>query len=130
MAQYQYVVTSAQLTQVQNQLTTYNDEFLRRVSDLEKLQQQLRELEAEKLKNKDMMQSIDLLRQVITKELNFEHGFSEGVIDTLLDHIEVNGTDKKNEISAKVYLKAMPEAQKYSIQRIRGSTSVCTRQYT
>ena len=98
--------------------------------ELEKLQQQLRELEAEKLKNKDMMQSIDLLRQVITKELNFEHGFSEGVIDTLLDHIEVNGTDKKNEISAKVYLKAMPEAQKYSIQRIRGSTSVCTKQYT
>lgn len=98
--------------------------------ELEKLQQQLRELEAEKLKNKDMMQSIDLLRQVITKELNFENGFSEGVIDTLLDHIEVNGTDKKNEISAKVYLKAMPEAQKYSIQRIRGNASVCTRQYT
>ena len=42
MAQYQYVVTSAQLTQVQYQLTTYNDEFLRRVSDLEKLQQQLK----------------------------------------------------------------------------------------
>ena len=116
--------------------------------ELEKLQQQLREQledlnrqieaaeqhydleKAAELKNKDMMQSIDLLRQVITKELNFEHGFSEGVIDTLLDHIEVNGTDKKNEISAKVYLKAMPEAQKYSIQRIRGSTSVCTRQYT
>ena len=98
--------------------------------ELEKLQQRLQELEAERLKNKDMMQSIDLLRQVITKELNFENGFSEGVIDTLLDHIEVNGTDKKNEISAKVYLKAMPEAQKYSIQRIRGNTSVCTRQYT
>ena len=97
--------------------------------ELEKLQQQLQELEAERLKNKDMMQSIDMLRQVITKELNFENGFSEGVIDTLLDHIEVNGTDKKNEISAKVYLKAMPEAQKYSIQRIRGNTSVCTRQY-
>ena len=98
--------------------------------ELEKLQQQLQELEAERLKNKDMMQSIDMLRQVITKELNFVNGFSEGVIDTLLDHIEVNGTDKKNEISAKVYLKAMPEAQKYSIQRIRGNTSVCTRQYT
>ena len=98
--------------------------------DLEKLQQKLQELEAERMKNKDMMQSIDMLRQVITKELNFENGFSEGVIDTLLDHIEVNGTDKKNEISAKVHLKAMPEAQKYSIQRIRGNTSVCTRQYT
>ena len=28
----------------------------------------------------------------------------KGVIDTLLDHIEVNGTDQKNEITAKVYL--------------------------
>ena len=42
---------------------------------------------------------------------------------------EVNGTDQKNKITAKVYLRAMPEAQEYSIQRIRGSTSVCTRQY-
>ena len=86
-------------------------------------------LETEKLKNRDMMQSIEMLRQVITNELNFENGFSEGVIDTLLDHIEVNGTEQKEKILVKVYLRAMPEAQEYSIQRIRGNTSVCTRQY-
>ena len=98
--------------------------------ELEKLQEKLQELETEKLKNKDMMQSIEMLRQVITKELNFGNGFSEGVIDTLLDHIEVNGTEQKDRITAKVYLRAMPEAQEYSIQRIRGNTSVCTIQYT
>ena len=98
--------------------------------ELEKLQEQLQELETEKLKNRDMMQSIEMLRQVITNELNFENGFSEGVIDTLLDHIEVNGTEQKEKILVKVYLRAMPEAQEYSIQRIRGNTSVCTRQYT
>lgn len=104
-----------------------NDRFNQ---ELEQLQEQLRELEEEKLKTKDMMQSIETLRQVITRELSFEHGFSDGVIDTLLDHIEVKGTQDKNVIQAAVYLKAMPEAQEYSIQRIRGNTSVCTRQYT
>ena len=103
-----------------------NDRFN---EELEKLQEQLQELETAKLKNKDMMQSIEMLRQVITKELNFENGFSEGVIDTLLDHIEVKRTDQKDKIVAKVYLRAMPEAQEYSIQRIRGNASVCTRQY-
>ena len=77
-----------------------------------------------------MMQSMETLRQVITRELSFEHGFSDGVIDTLLDRIEVKGTQDKNVIQAAVYLKAMPQAQEYSIHRIRGNTSVCTRQYT
>ena len=104
-----------------------NDRFN---EELEQLQEQLRELEEEKLKTKDMMQSIEILRQVITRELSFEHGFSDGVIDTLLDRIEVKGSQDKNVIQAKVYLKAMPQAQEYSIQRIRGNTSVCTRQYT
>lgn len=104
-----------------------NDRFN---EELEQLQEQLRELEEEKLKTKDMMQSIEILRQVITRELSFEHGFSDGVIDALLDRIEVKGTQDKNVIQAAVYLKAMPQAQEYSIQRIRGNTSVCTRQYT
>lgn len=104
-----------------------NDRFNQ---ELEKLQEQLRELEEEKLKTRDMMQSIETLRQVITRELSFESGFSDGVIDALLDHIEVKGMGEKNDVTVTVYLKAMPEAQTYSIHRIRGNTSVCTRQYT
>lgn len=104
-----------------------NDRFNQ---ELEKLQEQLRELEEEKLKTKDMMQSIETLRQVITRELSFESGFSDGVMDALLDHIEVKGAGEKNDVTVTVYLKAMPEAQTYSIHRIRGNTSVCTRQYT
>lgn len=104
-----------------------NDRFNQ---ELEKLQKHLQELEEEKLQTKDMMQSIEMLRQVVTQKLNFEHGFADGVIDTLVDRIEVNGTEKKNEITATVYLKGLPEAQTYTIHRIRGNTSVCTRQYT
>lgn len=104
-----------------------NDRFNQ---ELEKLQEQLRELEEEKLKTRDMMQSIETLRQIITRELSFESGFSDGVIDALLDHIEVKGMGEKNDVTVTVYLKAMPEGQTYSIHRIRGNTSVCTRQYT
>ena len=108
------------------EFTIRNDRFNR---ELEALQQQLQKLEAEKLKNRDMMQSIETLRQVITRELSFERGFSDGVIDALLDRIEIKEAEEQGDVVATVYLKAMPEAQEYSIHRIRGNTSVCTRQY-
>ena len=73
---------------------------------------------------------METLRQVITQELSFEHGFSDGVIDALLDHIEVNGTQDKKVVKVTVCLKAIQEPRDYIIQRIRGNTSVCTRQYT
>lgn len=104
-----------------------NDRFNQ---ELEGLRRRLDELEEEKQKNKEMMQSMERLRQVITRELNFEHGFSDGVIDALLDHIEVNGTADKKVVKATVCLRAIQEPQDYTIQRLRGNTSVCTRQYT
>ena len=104
-----------------------NDRFNQ---ELEGLRQRLDELEKEKQKNREMMQSMETLRQVITQELSFEHGFSDGVIDALLDHIEVNGTQDKKVVKVTVCLKAIQEPRDYIIQRIRGNTSVCTRQYT
>lgn len=104
-----------------------NDRFN---EEIEQLRQRLQELEAEKLKNQDMMQSIEALRQAITEELDFSHGFTVGVIDALLDHIEVVGSEDKNRVEVKVYLKAMDHKADFLIQRSRGRTSVCTRQYT
>lgn len=101
-----------------------NDRFNQ---ELEGLRRRLGQLEKEKQENKEMMRSMETLRQVITRELSFEHGFSDGVIDALLDHIEVNGTADKKVVQAAVYLKAIREPQDYIIQRIRGNTSVCTR---
>lgn len=104
-----------------------NDRFNEEIT---KLQGRLQELEAEKLKNQDMMQSIEVLRQAITEELDFSNGFSVGVIDALLDHIEVNGTEDKNRVEVQVYLKAVNETADFTINRARNRTSVCTRQYT
>lgn len=97
--------------------------------EMEKLRQRLSELDEEKLKNQDIMQSIEILRQTITKELDFSDGFSIGIIDSLVDRMEVFGTDDKNTIKVNVYIKAIPEKQEYTIQRRYGKTSVCTKQY-
>ena len=110
-----------------DEFTTRNNRFN---DEIEQLQQHLQGLEEEKTKNQDMMQSIEVLRKAITKELSFEKGFTPGVIDALLDHIEVSGTEDKDVIHVKVYLKAIGENQEYTVQRFRGKTSVCSRQYT
>ena len=96
--------------------------------DIERLRLRLGELEEEKRKNQNMLQSIDVLRQVIMKELNFTEGFSIGVIDSLLDRIEVHPQEEKNVVKVSVYLKAIPEEEKFTIQRTKGKTSVCSRQ--
>ena len=89
----------------------------------------LRNLEGEKLKNRDMVQSIEVLRQAITEELNFSNGFSIGVIDALLDHIEVEASEDKNRVNIRVFLKAIAGQQDYLVERRRGNTSVCSGQY-
>lgn len=104
-----------------------NDRFN---GEIEQLRIRLRELEGEKLKNQDMMQSIETLRQAITEELDFTNGFTVGVIDALLDHIEVSDTEEKNRVEVKVFLKAVKESTTFTVRRARGRTSVCTRQYT
>ena len=109
------------------EFTLRNDRFN---GELEEIQQRLTQLEAEKLRNRDLMQSIEVLRQAITKELSFADGFSVGVIDALLDHIEVEATADKNRVKVRVYLKAVSETRNFLIQRRRGSTSVCSAQYT
>ena len=83
----------------------------------------------EKRKNQELLGSIDVLRQAITEELSFSGGFSIGVVDALLDHIEVHLQTEKNTVHVSVYLKAIGKEEQFSIQRKRGNTSVCSRQY-
>ena len=99
-------------------------------AELEKLRNRLQELEGETLKQKDMMQSIEVLRQAVQEELDFTEGFSAGVIDALVERIEVNGTGDRNLVKVSLYLKAVPDSQNYTVQRRRGRTSVCSRVYT
>ena len=99
-------------------------------AEIEKLRARLAELEEEKQKNQEMLQSIDVLRQAITRELSFENGFSVGVVDALLDRMEVHPQKEgeKDVIHVSVYLKH-PGRREDRIRQ-RGSTSVCSRQYT
>ena len=104
-----------------------NDRFN---GEMDRLRLRLEELEEEKLKNREMMQSIEVLRRAITRELDFTDGFSAGVVDALLEHIEVHPQEEKNVVKVSVYLKVLSEEEKFIIRRGRGKTSVCSRQYT
>ena len=116
--------------------TIADDEFAQRNDrfndEIQRLRQRLDTLEQERSKNREMLQSIDTLRQAITRDLDFTDGFSIGVIDSLLDRMEVHPQDgdKKSEIHVSVYLNVISEEQQFTIRRGRGKTSVCTRQHT
>ena len=97
--------------------------------EIEIQQRHLQELEEAKLKNRDTMQSIEVLRKAIVEELGFKNGFSIGVIGAFLDHIEVEDTEDKNRGKVHVYLKDLSEPLDYLVERKRGKTSVCSRQY-
>ena len=104
-----------------------NDRFN---GEIDKLRLRLEELQKERQKNKNMLQSIDVLRQAITEEMSFADGFSVGAVDSLLDRIEVHPQKEKNVVEISVYLKALPTEERFTIIRGRGCTSVCSRQYT
>lgn len=116
--------------------TISDDEFTQRNGrfndEIRRLRQRLDTLEQERSKNREMLQSIDTLRQAITRDLDFTDGFSIGVIDSLLDRMEVHPQDgeKKSEIHVSVYLNVISEEERFTIRRGRGKTSVCTRQHT
>ena len=103
-----------------------NDRFN---EEIERLRLRLAELEEEKRKNQELLTSIDVLRQAITEELSFADGFSTGIVDALLDRIEVHPQTEKNTVHVSIWLKAIGKEEKFSIQRKRGNTSVCSRQY-
>ena len=116
--------------------TISDDEFAQRNGrfndEIRRLRQRLDTLEQERSKNREMLQSIDTLRQAITRDLDFTDGFSVGVIDSLLDRIEVHPQDgeKKSEIHVSVYLNVISEEERFTIRRGRRKTSVCIRQHT
>ena len=110
-----------------------DEEFSRRNDrfneEIDKLRLRLGELEEEKRKNQDMLQSIDVLRRAVTEELSFADGFSVGVVDALLERVVVHPQTEKDTVQISVWLKALPGEERFSIRRRRGDTSVCSRQY-
>lgn len=111
-----------------------DDEFEKRNNSfnaqIEQAKEKIKQLEEDKQKNKCVIDTINTFRGLISNELDFEEGISDGMVDTILDRIEVEKTDKRNVVKLNVYLKAVDESMSFWIKRKRGSeTSVCTKPY-
>lgn len=98
--------------------------------DIDTLKVKIANLEEQERKNADIEESVETLRQIIAKELDFESGFDNTIIDSLLDRIEIYRTEEKNIIDVKIYIKVIDEDLEYRINRGRKNTSVCNKQYT
>ncbi len=106
-----------------------NEEFEKRNNGCndfyDKLIQKLAELKEEELKAQDMAYSLDTLRAMLTEEFDFEKGFTNQTVDSILDRIEVYGFNEAGEIELKVFIKVFEEALSCKLLRARGKTSVC-----
>lgn len=98
-----------------------NNEFN---AEIEKMQEQIINYEQQDEKNKDVAVQVENLRQLITNELSFDDAMSEGVIEDLLDRVEVYKTEEKNTVNLKVFLKVYDDSEEYNIKRRRNKPSI------
>lgn len=97
---------------------------------IEEAKEKLKQLEDDKEKNRTIADTINSFRELISNELDFEESISDGMVDTILDRIEVQKTDKRNVVKLKVYIKVVDEYMSFLVKRKRGSeTSVCAESY-
>ena len=108
-----------------NEFEVRNESFNAQISNNKA---KIEELKLDELKNKLLNQSIDTLRNLITKELDFENNISVNLVDSLIDRIEVYKTDDKHIVNLKVFFKIINEKINYCIKRNGRNTSVCSEQ--
>ena len=109
-----------------------DDEFSQRNKrfngQLDELGKQLETLREGKEKNRDMLASAEALGDALARELEFREGFTSGVIDALLDHIEVHPQQEgeKSTVRVSAYLKVWKDVSRdFTIRRRRGKPSEC-----
>ena len=110
-----------------NEFEMRNNMFNVRIEEAKK---KIKQLEEDKEKNRSVADTINSFRELISNELDFEEGISDGMVDTILDRIEVEKTDKRSIVKLKVYLKVVDEYMSFLVKRKRGTeTSVCAEPY-
>ena len=110
-----------------NEFEMRNNMFNVRIEEAKK---KIKQLEEDKEKNRSVADTINSFRELISNELDFEEGISDGMVDTILDQIEVEKTDKRSIVKLKVYLKVVDEYMSFLVKRKRGTeTSVCAEPY-
>ncbi|MCL1883154.1 MAG: recombinase family protein, partial [Defluviitaleaceae bacterium] len=106
--------------------------------DIEDLEVRFANLKEDERKNREVGLTVETLRKMIADELDFNEGFDNAIVDSLLDRIEVYKTEDKKVIDLKVYFKVLGDEMKYRITRNRGNggsitnidASVCSKAYT
>ena len=97
---------------------------------IDEAKEKIKQLEEDKEKNRSVADTINSFRELISNELDFEEGISDGMVDTILERIEVEKTDKRSVVKLKVYLKVVDEYMSFLVKRKRGTeTSVCAESY-
>ena len=113
-----------------------DEEFQRRNDqynlDMAECRRKMEEYRQQLIRNDEIAASIDALRSVITKELNFEEGMDNTLVDRLIDRIEVYQTGDRKRLNLKVYVRTIEDRNfPFSITRNRGKdSSVCSASYT
>jgi hypothetical protein len=97
--------------------------------EIESLEAKLANFEEEEIKNREITLTVETLRKLIADELDFNEGFDNLIVDSLLDRIEVYKTDDKKVIDLKVYFKVLNEGMPYRLTRGRGNTGIITNSY-
>ncbi len=106
-----------------------DDEFEQRNEkfnfEIHEMKGKIAELETQEMKNTEISNSVEVLRQLIANELNFDEGLGYSLTDSLLDRVEVYKTNEKNVVNLKVYFKVMSEEMPFKLNRAKGKdTSV------
>ena len=94
--------------------------------DIAKLRERIEENEEQQNKNQEFFGQIETLRKMIAHELSFDDALSNGIVESLLDKIEVYKTDDKNVVRLKVFLKVFDETVDYQVKRRRNQASIVT----
>lgn len=97
--------------------------------EIDRFNIKLIELDLEELKNKEVGCSTERLTKVIASEINYDKGFNNEIVETLLDRIEVYKTENKSVVDLKAYFKILCGPLSYQLLRQKTGTSVCSEQY-
>ena len=95
--------------------------------EADELRKRIANLRDQQIKSEDIADSIEALREIITKELDFSNGMDQDLVDRLVYRIEVHRTNEENSLLLKVYLKVLEDDGQlpFHVKRARQETSVC-----
>jgi len=100
-----------------------DDEFFERNNELNDqavvVKQKMQLFEEQRQLTDNLMETVEHLKNRIAQEFEFQDGFSNELIDELIDRIEVYPTDHKNKINLTVYLKVLSHQIECTIDRTK-----------